>query len=161
MALNLKADHIGSLLRPPELLQARADAKDGKISREALEQAEDSAILKALDLQKQAGLGIFSDGEYRRETFLDPGFQGMSGVVTQPGRPTNPIPWQGPNSDLANQIIDDEPMFTVTVAAEKLRRTGRLTTNEGAFLSRHAPGPWKETMPGPVLRAVQMFRPGV
>lgn len=60
MAATLHADHVGSLLRPAELIEARRQSRDGKISRTELEAAEDAAILKALNLQKQAGIEIFT-----------------------------------------------------------------------------------------------------
>jgi 5-methyltetrahydropteroyltriglutamate--homocysteine methyltransferase len=78
MALKLHADHIGSLLRLPALLAAREQQAAGKLDAGQLRQIEDESILSALDLQKQAGMQIFTDGEYRRETFLDPGAQGWT-----------------------------------------------------------------------------------
>src|SRR4051794_5482531 len=59
-----RAEHVGSLLRPPELLQARADFEAGRWSREQLTAAEDRAILHVLDQQRQAGLEILTDGEF-------------------------------------------------------------------------------------------------
>jgi 5-methyltetrahydropteroyltriglutamate--homocysteine methyltransferase len=46
-----RADHVGSLLRPPELLQARTAHDQGHITLEQLRQSEDQAILHALELQ--------------------------------------------------------------------------------------------------------------
>jgi methionine synthase II (cobalamin-independent) len=67
--MTLHADHIGSLLRPPELLEARAAHDRGDLSDDALERAEDDAIVAALEVQRAAGLQILSDGEYRRSWF--------------------------------------------------------------------------------------------
>ncbi len=64
-----RADHVGSLLRPPELTRARADAKAGRIDAEALRAAEDAAILDAIELQRQAGLQTVTDGEFRRTSW--------------------------------------------------------------------------------------------
>jgi len=61
-----RADHVGSLLRPAELKQARTDFKNGKIPREKLKAAEDQAIRKAVALQETAGLQSVTDGEFRR-----------------------------------------------------------------------------------------------
>ncbi|MGE0059398.1 MAG: 5-methyltetrahydropteroyltriglutamate--homocysteine S-methyltransferase, partial [Dehalococcoidia bacterium] len=66
MAAPYRADHVGSLLRPPELLQARQDHRDGTISADKLRELEDRCIDRALQLQKDAGLDVFTDGEYRR-----------------------------------------------------------------------------------------------
>ncbi len=61
-----RAGHVGSLLRPPELLAAREEATQGRVSAEQLREAEDKAILKGLDLQREVGIDVYTDGEYRR-----------------------------------------------------------------------------------------------
>ena len=162
MAATLHADHVGSLLRPPELIEVRRQERDGKASRAELEAAEDSAILKAFELQKQTGIEILTDGEYRRETFLDPLAQGMEGLTRQPVPPDmRGRRWQGPHADIADAAVEEFDSFLAMVVDGKLRRSGRLTGVEGAFMAKNAPGPWKITMPGPMLRAAQMFRPGI
>jgi 5-methyltetrahydropteroyltriglutamate--homocysteine methyltransferase len=162
MATTLHADHIGSFLRPPELIEARRQQAAGKISAAQLTAAEDAAILKAFELQKQAGIEIFTDGEYRRETFLDPLTQGMEGLTREPApADARGRRWQGPNADVAEAAVEEFDKFMVTAVSGKLRRTGRLTGLEAAFMAANAPGPWKITMPGPMLRAAQMFRAGV
>ncbi|HYM72371.1 MAG TPA: hypothetical protein VET89_05275, partial [Stellaceae bacterium] len=60
------ADHVGSLLRPPELLQARADHQAGHLSAAELRAAEDRAIRAAVNLQRGLGLKGITDGEMRR-----------------------------------------------------------------------------------------------
>jgi 5-methyltetrahydropteroyltriglutamate--homocysteine methyltransferase len=64
-----RADHVGSLLRPPALTQARADAKAGRIDGDALRAAEDAAILDAIELQRSVGLQTVTDGELRRTSW--------------------------------------------------------------------------------------------
>src|SRR5689334_19619934 len=66
----LHADHVGSLLRPSELLAAREQFAHGTLSEEALREREDAAILRALEHQKQVGLEIFTDGEFRRASWF-------------------------------------------------------------------------------------------
>ena len=61
-----RADHVGSLLRPPELLKARAEREAGQMSPEALRAAEDAAIREAVAMQREAGLAGVTDGEFRR-----------------------------------------------------------------------------------------------
>ena len=61
-----RADHVGSLLRPPALLRARADRAAGTISAAQLTQAEDDAIRAAVAMQEAAGLRSATDGEFRR-----------------------------------------------------------------------------------------------
>jgi 5-methyltetrahydropteroyltriglutamate--homocysteine methyltransferase len=64
-----RADHVGSLLRPPELMRARAQFKAGAIDAEALRAAEDAAILDVIELQRGAGLQTVTDGEFRRTSW--------------------------------------------------------------------------------------------
>jgi 5-methyltetrahydropteroyltriglutamate--homocysteine methyltransferase len=61
-----RADHVGSLLRPPELLRARADHGAGRLSAAELRAAEDRAIGDAVKLQRDIGLHGITDGEMRR-----------------------------------------------------------------------------------------------
>ena len=64
-----RAEHVGSLLRPPELMAARADAKQGRITRQQLRALEDKAIAAAVKRQEELGLEAVTDGEMRRETW--------------------------------------------------------------------------------------------
>ena len=64
-----RADHVGSLLRPAALMQARADHKAGKIDADALRAAEDDAIRGAIKLQHDVGLKAATDGEFRRHSW--------------------------------------------------------------------------------------------
>jgi 5-methyltetrahydropteroyltriglutamate--homocysteine methyltransferase len=61
-----RADHVGSLLRPKELVDARDKKKRGEISAEALRTVEDKAIREAVKLQEDIGLKVATDGEFRR-----------------------------------------------------------------------------------------------
>ncbi|GLY80199.1 5-methyltetrahydropteroyltriglutamate--homocysteine S-methyltransferase [Actinoallomurus iriomotensis] len=64
-----RADHVGSLLRPPELLRAREDAAAGRITAEELRAAEDEAIRAVVAMQEEVGLRTATDGEFRRTTW--------------------------------------------------------------------------------------------
>jgi 5-methyltetrahydropteroyltriglutamate--homocysteine methyltransferase len=64
-----RADHVGSLLRPPELLKAREDHAAGKIDDAELKGVEDAAIREAVQMQKDAGLSDATDGEFRRHSW--------------------------------------------------------------------------------------------
>ena len=66
MSLPFRADHVGSLLRPAELL----DARRSHISPEEIHALEDRQILRILQRQKELGLEIFTDGELRRTNFM-------------------------------------------------------------------------------------------
>ena len=64
-----RADHVGSLLRPPDLLDARARHKDGEIDDDALREVEDRCIRDVVALQQDAGLRTATDGEFRRTSW--------------------------------------------------------------------------------------------
>ncbi|HMI94986.1 MAG TPA: 5-methyltetrahydropteroyltriglutamate--homocysteine S-methyltransferase [Micropepsaceae bacterium] len=79
-----RADHVGSLLRPPALHEARDKAQKGEITAEELREAEDAAIRDAVTLQEGAGLHAVTDGEFRRGHYLVDFLTGFEGIV-----PTN------------------------------------------------------------------------
>jgi methionine synthase II (cobalamin-independent) len=64
-----RADHVGSLLRPPHLLRARADRAAGTITAERLREIEDDAIRDVVRMQRDAGLRSATDGEFRRTSW--------------------------------------------------------------------------------------------
>src|SRR6187549_145383 len=64
-----RADHVGSLLRPPELLRAREARAAGRIGAEELRAIEDEAIRSAVRRQEEIGLQSATDGEFRRATW--------------------------------------------------------------------------------------------
>jgi 5-methyltetrahydropteroyltriglutamate--homocysteine methyltransferase len=64
-----RADHVGSLLRPPRLLQAREDLAQGRISADELRAVEDDAIREVVQMQADAGLQTATDGEFRRTSW--------------------------------------------------------------------------------------------
>ena len=64
-----RADHVGSLLRPPELLEARLAFTQGRILAEELRAAEDTAIAKVVRMQEEIGLQSATDGEFRRTSW--------------------------------------------------------------------------------------------
>jgi 5-methyltetrahydropteroyltriglutamate--homocysteine methyltransferase len=76
-----RAEHIGSLLRPPELLRAREQHAAGQLNRSALRAVEDDAISRVVKLQEELGLDVITDGEFRRGTYSDSFTSaGISGV---------------------------------------------------------------------------------
>ena len=76
-----RAEHIGSLLRPPELLKARADKEAGRITAADLRSIEDEHIRKVVAFQEEVGLQSITDGEYRRGVFYtDFACRGLKGA---------------------------------------------------------------------------------
>ena len=77
-------DVVGSYLRPEYLKEARKNYKAGKISEEELHKVEDQAITDLIHKQKEAGLGVLTDGEFRRETWHLDFMWAFEGVGHQP-----------------------------------------------------------------------------
>jgi 5-methyltetrahydropteroyltriglutamate--homocysteine methyltransferase len=80
MATAHHAEHVGSLLRPPYLLRAREAHETGELTTAQLREAEDRAIAELLEMQEQAGLTVFTDGEARRESWRAGLLESLSGV---------------------------------------------------------------------------------
>jgi methionine synthase II (cobalamin-independent) len=67
----IRTDVVGSLLRPPQLKEARTRFDEGAMTADALRAVEDEAVRAAVRLQEDAGLDVVSDGEMRRLNFQD------------------------------------------------------------------------------------------
>jgi 5-methyltetrahydropteroyltriglutamate--homocysteine methyltransferase len=64
-----RADHVGSLLRPPELLEARKKHAAGELDADGLREVEDRSIAEVVGLQRDSGLSTATDGEFRRTSW--------------------------------------------------------------------------------------------
>src|SRR3954452_5395131 len=80
-----RADHVGSLLRPPELLQARDDHAAGRIDDAELRGIEDEAIREVVKLQEDVGLRTVTDGEFRRASWHMDFIYSLDGVSKAAG----------------------------------------------------------------------------
>ena len=80
-----RADHVGSLLRPPELLRAREQHQQGTLSAEALRELEDRCIRDVAKLQEEIGLRSITDGEYRRTIWHADFLRQIEGVRVEQG----------------------------------------------------------------------------
>jgi 5-methyltetrahydropteroyltriglutamate--homocysteine methyltransferase len=79
-----RADHVGSLLRPPELLSAREDFAAGRTSPEELRAVEDEAIRQAVKMQRDVGLQSATDGEFRRASWHMDFIYELGGIEKSP-----------------------------------------------------------------------------
>jgi 5-methyltetrahydropteroyltriglutamate--homocysteine methyltransferase len=154
-----RADQIGSFLRPPNVLAARADHDARRIDAAQLKAIEDQAILDVLEMQRQVGIDVYSDGEFRRSWFSSAFADSIEGIITDPDATFVPS-WQGEYGDQANATAAAIG-FGEQMVASKLRQVRRFTAHESEFLQQHAPGPFKITLPGVMTRAVSWYRPGV
>jgi 5-methyltetrahydropteroyltriglutamate--homocysteine methyltransferase len=132
------AEHVGSLLRPPWLFEAREAHEKGTLSDAALREAEDRAVTAHLGLQQAAGIKVFTDGEARRGSWRAGLIEALDGLVPAE-RPTR---WYRDGQELP---ADEVPRDGVAAAAKVTRKLD-LTAVEASYLTRHAPGPFKITM---------------
>jgi 5-methyltetrahydropteroyltriglutamate--homocysteine methyltransferase len=144
-----RADQVGSLLRPPELLAARAAFEDGRLSADDLREAEDRAILEALAMQREVGLDVLMDGEMRRFSWLSDMAEAVEGFVGH----RSVLHWRGPGGGPEHT--------TARMVGAKLRPKHHLTARELPFLQQHAPGPVKMTIPAPSNFMVVGYKVGV
>jgi len=80
-----RADHVGSLLRPPRLLAARDDFAAGRITAADLRAVEDEEIPGAIKMQEDVGLQSATDGEFRRASWHMDFIYALGGVSKAPG----------------------------------------------------------------------------
>jgi len=147
MATPYRADHVGSLLRPPKLLEARTLHQQAQLDRDGLTRVEDEAILEALELQRQVGMDVFTDGEYRRTEFRSVFADAVGGMVEVP-----------PAEETAPTLGGVNPIMVV---GDKVQRLRRLTAHESSFLNQHAGAPVKITLPSVSQIASSYWRRGV
>jgi 5-methyltetrahydropteroyltriglutamate--homocysteine methyltransferase len=80
-----RADHVGSLLRPPQLLQAREDFASGSIDADQLRGIEDDAIRAIVRKQEELGLHSATDGEFRRASWHMDFIYQLDGITKEAG----------------------------------------------------------------------------
>jgi 5-methyltetrahydropteroyltriglutamate--homocysteine methyltransferase len=114
-----RADHVGSLLRPDRLHQARAEFKAGRIDLEALRAVEDDAVREVIALQRDAGLQTVTDGEQRRTSWHMDFIYSLGGITQVAGE------------SLHVQFHNEEGTYDYAPPAMKV--TGKVTLPETIF----------------------------
>src|SRR5258708_23112177 len=137
MTFKYRADHVGSFLRPQEILEARGNPQ---IDRQQLKEIEDRHILRVLERQQDLGFKIFSDGELRRRGFMS-GFHESVAGLDMDGSITRA--WKSSSGNSGG--LDRVRLGGIVV--EKIRQTRRLAKDEADFLRQHSPGDLKMTLP--------------
>jgi 5-methyltetrahydropteroyltriglutamate--homocysteine methyltransferase len=149
MSTPYRADHVGSFLRPPELLEARRTAINHGAQLQAI---EDRQIDRVLAKQKDLGFEIFTDGEFRRRNFMSDFTDAVEGF------------------DLGDALsrawkagqAKDAPVSSVTgIVTQKLRAKELLTGRELSFLKAHSPGAIKMTLPSATQFPAISFKRGI
>jgi 5-methyltetrahydropteroyltriglutamate--homocysteine methyltransferase len=145
--IEARTDVVGSLLRPPELLEAQRRHAAGELSAEELAAAEDRAVDWALALQEEAGLEVVTDGEMRRLSF-----QSQLPAAVDGFAPWNldAFLWGDWHSDELGDLSVSRPPIAVV---GKLRRRRFLSAAELAYARPRTHRILKVTLPSPSLFA--------
>jgi len=148
MANPFRADHIGSLLRPPDLLEARHTGANA----ERLRELEDQHIKRVLAKQKELGFEIFTDGELRRRNFMSDFTDAVEGFDFGDAVARN---WKAGDKGAA-------PVSSVAgIVTKKLRQVRPLTGHELPFMKANSPGDIKMTLPSATQFPAISFKRGV
>jgi 5-methyltetrahydropteroyltriglutamate--homocysteine methyltransferase len=123
----VRADTVGSLLRPDYLLRARAQAEAGQLAPADYKRIEDRAVDQAIAMQEGAGLDVVSDGELRRHTFIDQLVEAVVGLTPDPASDHIPVPFH-------DESGGEQSVFKIPLSVtEKLTRRRMMTTEEFAY----------------------------
>jgi 5-methyltetrahydropteroyltriglutamate--homocysteine methyltransferase len=147
MSAQYRADHVGSFLRPPELLEARRVADP-----ERLQALEDRHILRVLAKQKELGFEVFTDGELRRRNFMSDFTDAVEGFDMGDSVSRT---WK------AGEGKDARESSVMGVVTSRLRQVRPLTGHELSYLKTHPPGAIKMTLPSATQFPAISFKRGV
>ena len=148
MAAPYRADHVGSFLRPAELLEARSNGKDPQRLREL----EDRHIARVLAKQKQLGFEIFTDGELRRRNFMSDFTDAVEGFDLGDSLERT---WEAANAKGAASLR------VAGIVTAKLKQVRPLTGHELPYLKAHSPGAIKITLPSATQFPAISYKRGV
>ncbi len=140
-----RADHIGSLLRPPKLRQAFRQHAAGEISADAFRAAQDEAIREVVRLQEECGLEVVNDGEFRRISYWEKFVRLTAGLTVK---------------EAVFKFHDDhghEADFTAPYADGRVSRSAPITLDEFGFVKGLTKAVPKVTMPAPSTMHLYRF----
>jgi methionine synthase II (cobalamin-independent) len=141
-----RADHIGSLLRPPTLRKAFRDHASGALSDDSLRAVQDAAIRDVVRLQAECGMPVATDGEFRRISYWEKFVRLTEGLMVKE----------------ANFKFHDahghESDFAAPYAAARLGRVTPITLDEFTFLKAETHAMPKITMPAPSTMHFYRYR---
>jgi 5-methyltetrahydropteroyltriglutamate--homocysteine methyltransferase len=132
-----RADHIGSLLRPPALRQAFRRRAGNEIGEDEFARIQDDCVRATVRMQEETGLEVVTDGEFRRGSYWGRFVERTKGLEVRPA---------------LLKFRDDhghEVDFTAPYATAPLRRTHQIALDEFSFLRDAARVTAKITLPAP------------
>jgi 5-methyltetrahydropteroyltriglutamate--homocysteine methyltransferase len=142
------ADHVGSLLRPRSLLEARTQRVAGSLPAPDFKAVEDAAVREVVALQEAAGCPVVTDGEFRRESFQSELTEAVDGFA---GVDIDAWLWGEWHSDELGDKVVERPGEMAVV--DRLVRRRSLAAEEFTFLRAITDRVAKVTLPSPTLFA--------
>ncbi len=153
-AVTARAEHVGSLLRPRYLVEAREAHAAGRLDDASFKAIEDRAVAEVIALQTEVGCPVVTDGELRRESFQSEFAAACDGFA---GVDINAWLWGEWHSDVVGDVRIERPPDLAVVGPVRKRRS--LAAEEFTFLRAHAGATSKVTLPSPTLFA-NLWSPG-
>jgi 5-methyltetrahydropteroyltriglutamate--homocysteine methyltransferase len=136
-----RADHVGSLLRPPALLRAREEHAGGRLSADDLRTAEDDAIAEVVKMQEEVGLQSATDGEFRRTSWHMDYIYQLGGITKADENLT--VRFTNPEGDIeftsAALKVSDKVRLTHTIFGDHFRALEELVTTAKPKLTIPSP----------------------
>jgi 5-methyltetrahydropteroyltriglutamate--homocysteine methyltransferase len=142
-----RADHVGSLLRPSKLMQARAQRERKNITAEKLRSVEDESIRDVVKIQENAGLEGITDGELRRDYWHLDFLTAIGGVQFVEGH--NPLKWHREDG------VQLEWVPPEVIVHERLSRPKPIQLADFEFLKTTTTRTPKVCIPSPSMMIVQ------
>jgi 5-methyltetrahydropteroyltriglutamate--homocysteine methyltransferase len=150
-----RANHVGSLLRPPELRQAREKHQKGEITAAQLREVEDRCIRDAVKMQEDVGMQGITDGEFRRNLWHADFLSQFQGIKVVEGLlPESARHFQNPDADVQRSPTQ----FVVT---GKLGHNRGIEIDNFKFLAGVTKQTPKQCIPSPSLVHFRTGRGGV
>lgn len=146
MPSECRADHVGSLLRPAQLLHARESAP-----KHQLHKLEDECIIEVIRHQREIGLDVLTDGELRRRNFMSDFVDAVSGFDTENAVARS---WSGHGTSGSVSSVTG-------IVTSKVKQIAPLTGHEVPFLQNHAPGKFKVTLPSATQFPAISYKRGI
>ena len=143
MAVTYRAETVGSMLRPAELLKAREDLAAGRLNPQRFKEIEDRAVDYCIEVQEEAGIDVVTDGEMRRNVFASQLVQASEGFERIED---NYVDWFDMEGNRQRDAV------TVGLTG-KIRMKRRLSAEEFTYLRARTDKPVKMTIPSPTMYA--------
>jgi 5-methyltetrahydropteroyltriglutamate--homocysteine methyltransferase len=139
-----RAEHIGSLLRPPHLLEQRGRFARGEIGQDDLTAAEDKAIRDAIALQESLGFKFVIDGEFRRRSYHSFFYAGLGKLRIDTIGGAEAVA-----TEKGEQHGGGRGAQPMAVVGSRVQWTHPINAGDAAFLKAHSARLPKITIPGP------------